>query len=51
MKKQLKEINSVELCCFLEFLLRYYDLKNVDGKKWFIKPEYSLIVNIEGYNK
>ena len=50
-EKTIKEINSVELCCFLEFLLRYYDLKNVDGKKWFIKPEYSLIVNIEGYNK
>ena len=46
-QKQGKEIVSeavgqVELCILQEFILRYFNTIQKDGKKWFLMPEFAL---------
>ena len=36
-------IGHVELCVFLEFIMRYFNTIQKDGKKWFFTPEMALI--------
>lgn len=50
-KNQLFEsMNNIEICVFMEFLLRYYQEKNIQNKKWFIDPEFSQLLKIEEYS-
>jgi hypothetical protein len=37
-----------ELCVFQEFLLRTFDRKAVNGRKWFFTPCEALLCDIEG---
>jgi hypothetical protein len=42
-KKTVKEaVGNVELCVFEEFILRYFNEINKDGKKWFLTPELAI---------
>ena len=36
-------IGHVELCVLQEFILRYFNAIQKDGKKWFLTPEMALI--------
>jgi len=39
--EMVKEIGNVELCCYTELVLRCYNLHKVNGKVWFVSPEYA----------
>jgi len=45
-----EEMNNIELCAFMEFLLRYYQQENMENKAWFIEPEFSQLLKIEEYS-
>jgi hypothetical protein len=45
-QKEIKELNIVELCIMLEFILRYYDEIQKNNKKWFLTPELALKFNL-----
>lgn len=36
-----KTIGNVELCCYTELILRCYNHHRVNGKVWFVGPEYA----------
>ena len=36
-----KNIGNIELCCYTELVLRCYNHHKLNGKVWFINPEYS----------
>lgn len=36
--KNNRDMNEVELCIFQEILLRYFDITNEEGKRWFLTP-------------
>ena len=42
-----KHRTQKELCVFQEFVLRTFQLNNVNGKKWFFTPGEALLCNIE----
>ena len=42
-----RDMVQMELCSLQEFLLRYFDEINKDGKRWFLSPEESIINNIQ----
>jgi hypothetical protein len=42
-----KHRTQKELCVFQEFLLRTFQTKNVNGKKWFFTPGEALLCNLE----
>lgn len=35
-------VGNVELCVFEEFILRYFDAVEENGKKWFLTPEMAI---------
>ena len=43
-EKTTKNIGSIELCCYLELILRCYDINNLNNKIWFLGSEYSELV-------
>jgi hypothetical protein len=43
-------ISSIELCCYLELILRYYNHEKSQNKSWFVGPEYSTMIDIENIN-
>ena len=45
-----ESMNNIEICAFMEFLLRYYQEENMENKVWFIEPEYSQLLKIEEYS-
>ena len=45
-----ESMNNIEICAFMEFLLRYYQQKKMDNKVWFIEPEFSQLLKIEEYS-
>ena len=45
-----ESMNNIEICVFMEFLLRWYQQENMENKVWFIEPEYSQLLKIEEYN-
>lgn len=45
-----ESMNNIEICAFMEFLLRYYQQENMENKVWFIEPEYSQLLKIEEYS-
>jgi hypothetical protein len=42
-----KELKTPQLCSEQEFLLRYYQHENKDGKAWFLNYEMSALNEIE----
>ena len=42
-----KHRTQKELCVFQEFLLRTFQVNNVNGKKWFFTPGEALLCNLE----
>ena len=42
-----KQRTQKELCVFQEFLLRTFNAKRVNGRKWFFTPGEALLCNIE----
>ena len=42
-----KQRTQRELCVFQEFLLRVFELKGINGRKWFFTPCESLLCDIE----
>ena len=42
-----KQRTQKELCVFQEFLLRAFNAKRVNGRKWFFAPGEALLCNIE----
>lgn len=44
-------MNNVELCIFMELLLRYYNEEKKNSKVWFLEPEYSQLLKIEDYSR
>lgn len=42
-----KGISQQELCITQEFLLRVYDFKNINKKRWFLSPIEAILKNIE----
>mgnify|MGYP006923113826 FL=1 len=42
-----KGTNQKQLCVLQEFLLRIYDYQNKKGKRWFLDPSESVLINIE----
>jgi hypothetical protein len=45
-----ESMNNIEICAFMEFLLRHYQEKNMQNKVWFIDPEFSQLLKIEEYS-
>ena len=45
-----ESMNNIEICAFMEFLLRYYQQENMENKVWFIEPEFSQLLKIEEYS-
>ena len=44
-KKEIK-INTTQLCCETELLLRYFDDENIDNKRWFFSTIEEIINKI-----
>jgi hypothetical protein len=42
-----KQRTQKELCVFQEFLLRTFNVKSVNGRKWFFSPSEALLCNVE----
>jgi len=42
-----KQRTQKELCVFQEFLLRTFNAKQVNGRKWFFTPGKALLCNVE----
>ena len=36
-----KNIGNIELCCYTELVLRCYNHHSVQGKSWFVNPEFA----------
>jgi len=45
-----KQRTQRELCVFQEFILRIFDRKSINGRKWFFTPCEALLCDIEGYH-
>lgn len=45
----LHQMNKVEMCAFMELLLRSFNSNKKDGKVWFVEPEYSQLLKLEEY--
>ncbi len=43
-----KQRTQRELCVFQEFILRIFDRKGINGRKWFFTPCEALLCDIEG---
>ena len=50
-KDSILAMNNIELCIFMEFVLRYYNEIKKQDKVWFLEPEYSQLLKIEDYTK
>ena len=46
-KFDIKRLNQKQICIIQEFLLRYYDYKKMNDKRWFLSPEEGININIE----
>ena len=42
-----RDTNEIELCILQEFILRYFDIIQQDGKRWFLTPLQVLLNKIE----
>ena len=42
-----RDTNEIELCILQEFILRYFDSIEQDGKRWFLTPVQVLLNKVE----
>lgn len=47
----LEKMNNIELCAFMEFILRWFNMKKKENKVWFLEPEFSQLLKIEEYTQ
>ena len=50
-EKNTKDVYSLELCIYLELLLRHYQDIKYKNKTWFMYPELAILLKIEKYQK
>lgn len=50
-KKDAKNLSLLDLTCLEEILLRYFNLKKLDNKNWFLEISIASLINIENINK
>jgi len=50
-EEMISSVNVIEMCCYLEFILRMYNILKKDNKVWFVSPEYSMLLKIEDFSK